>query len=1139
MGIKVALEHRTSYRFDRLVTIHPHVVRLRPAPHSRTTIESYSLTVEPANHFVNWQQDPFGNFMARLVFPERARELTITVGLVADLAVVNPFDFFIEDYAEHYGFTYPAELAADLEPYLRPVDEGGPGSGPGPLVRGWLKDFTVADQTRIVDFLVQINAAVQRSVGYSVRMEPGVQTPDHTLSTAIGSCRDSAWLLVSLLRELGLAARFVSGYLVQLTSDVPSLDGPSGPAADFTDLHAWAEVYIPGAGWIGMDPTSGLFAGEGHIPLSATPHPSTAAAISGSTGIAQTTLEYSNVVRRVHEDPRVTLPYISEQWVAVQKVGQEVDRRLTEADVRLTMGGEPTFVSIDDLTAPEWTIAADGPQKRERAGVLAQRLRGIYAANGIVHRGQGKWYPGEPLPRWQIVLHWRADGQPLWSDPSLFADPWAEPSDSLASGAAPDAGDQRRDAGVAEAGAFAESIAAYFGLPQSQVRPAFEDPLAKLAALVRLPAGEPVSQDLTDDSPDARAELLTTLDESVETPTAFVLPLHRLAAPAEDRGDPDDAAAEPATVGWASADWRLRRGRIVLVPGDSPAGLRLPLDAISWQEPEPPVDPDPLEAKPELPATQLHRPRAIVVEATGAPTTALVIEARGGLIHVFLPPIQELDPWVELIGAIDHAASSLGLPLVLEGYPPPNDPRLKTLSVTPDPGVIEVNVQPVAGWDEQVALTTTLYEQARLSRLGTETFAVDGSHRGTGGGNHITVGGATPAESPLLRRPDLLVSLLTHWQRHPALSYLFSGQFIGPTSQAPRADEGRPESLYEMEIAFSEIERAIARAGGRPDGSAAPWVVDRALRHLLTDLTGNTHRAEFCIDKLYSPDSARGRLGLLELRGFEMPPHAQMALVQALLVRSLVSRFWDEPLRAPLIRHGDNLHGRYLLPHYVISDIAEVAADLRAHGIDFQTSWLDPFFEFRFPRLGTVTVGGMGLELRWAIEPWHVLGEEATAGGTARYVDSSVERLQVSLTGASGPGQVWVTCNGYPVPLQPTHVPGLLVAGVRYRAWQPPSSLHPTIPSDSPLVFDVVDAVSGVSLGGATYHVSHPGGRSYETPPVNAMEAESRRTRRFDAAGHSPGEIDINQLRERAGLLAVDHNAPGMLDLRRARAICR
>ncbi len=1139
MGIKVALEHRTTYRFDRLVTIHPHVVRLRPAPHSRTKIDSYSLTVEPANHFVNWQQDPFGNFMARLVFPERARELSITVGLVADLAVVNPFDFFIEEYAEHYGFAYPPDLAADLEPYLRPVDEGDPGSGPGPLVNGWLKNFTVADETRIVDFLVQLNAAVQQSVGYSVRMEPGVQTPDFTLNTAIGSCRDSAWLLVSLLRELGLAARFVSGYLVQLTSDVPSLDGPSGPAADFTDLHAWAEVYIPGAGWIGMDPTSGLFAGEGHIPLSATPHPSTAAAITGSTGVAQTTLEYSNVVRRVHEDPRVTLPYTPAQWAAVQRVGQEVDRRLTDSDVRLTMGGEPTFVSIDDLTADEWTTAADGPHKRERAGVLAERLRAIYSPNGIVHRGQGKWYPGEPLPRWQIVLHWRADGSPLWSGQSLFADPWAEESteDRDGTGAAGTAGPGRREAGVADARAFTESVAGYFGLPLSQVRPAFEDPLAKLAAQVRLPVGEPVTEDITGDTPDARRELLARLDASVTEPTAYVLPLHRLAA--EVAADSPDVTegAEPVrapTVGWASADWTLRRGRIVLLPGDSPAGLRLPLDAISWQAAEPPVDPDPLAAKPALPVPPAGRPRAVVVEPAGVPTTALVIEARGGLINVFLPPIEELDPWVELIGAVDHAASVLGLPLVLEGYPPPGDPRLKTLSVTPDPGVIEVNVQPVASWDEQVELTTTLYEQARLSRLGTETFAVDGSHRGTGGGNHITVGGASPAESPLLRRPDLLVSLLTHWQRHPSLSYLFSGQFIGPTSQAPRADEGRPESLYEMEIAFSEIARQV-----RPDGSVAPWVVDRALRHLLTDLTGNTHRAEFCIDKLYSPDSARGRLGLLELRGFEMPPHAQMALVQALLVRALVSRFWDEPLTAPLIRHGDNLHGRFLLPHYVIADIAEVAADLRSRGLNFQTSWLDPFFEFRFPRLGTVSVAGMGLELRWAIEPWRVLGEEATAGGTARYVDSSVERLQVSLTGASGPGQVWVTCNGYPVPLQPTHVPGLLVAGVRYRAWQPPSSLHPTIPPDSPLVFDVVDAVSGLSLGGATYHVSHPGGRSYDTPPVNAMEAESRRTRRFDAAGHSPGEIDINQLRERAGLLAVDHNAPGMLDLRRARAICR
>jgi uncharacterized protein (DUF2126 family)/transglutaminase-like putative cysteine protease len=1134
VGIKVALEHRTTYHFDRLVTIHPHVVRLRPAPHSRTKIEAYSLTIEPADHFINWQQDPFGNFMARLVFPERAKELSITVGLVADLTVVNPFDFFIEEYAEHYGFVYPADLESDLEPYLRPVDEREPGTGPGPLVTNWLKNFTIQPETAIVDFLVQLNGAIQHDVGYSVRMEPGVQTPDYTLSSAIGSCRDSAWLLVALLRELGLAARFVSGYLVQLTSDIPSLDGPSGPTADFTDLHAWAEVYIPGAGWIGMDPTSGLFAGEGHIPLSATPHPSTAAAITGSTGIAQTTLEYSNVVRRIHEDPRVTLPYTPSQWAAVQSVGALVDKRLEVGDVRMTMGGEPTFVSIDDGTSAEWTIDADGPKKRERAGVLAERLRGIYATGGVVHRGQGKWYPGEPLPRWQIALHWRSDGVPLWSDPALLADPWATEKD--AEPGEPAARSESTSPDLA--GRFVGAVAEFFELPASQVRPAYEDALGKLAQQVRMPAGEPVVTDLEADSPDARLELLHELDGSVTEPSAFVLPIHRLAAPepAPEAVTDDPAPSKrPPTIGWGSADWRLRRGRIVLLTGDSPAGLRLPLDAISWVPPELEPEPDPLAAKPPLPVVERGpKPRAVVVPAEGAPTTALVAEVRDGLLYVFLPPVEELDPWVELVAAVDYAATAVGSPVVLEGYGPPNDPRLQTLSVTPDPGVIEVNIQPLASWDEQVAVTTTLYEQARQSRLGTETFAVDGSHRGTGGGNHITIGGRTPAESPLLRRPDLLVSLLTHWQRHPSLSYLFSGQFIGPTSQAPRADEGRSETLYEMEIAFSEIARQT-----REDGTVAPWVVDRALRHLLTDITGNTHRAEFCIDKLYSPDSARGRLGLLELRGFEMPPHAQMALVQTLLVRSLVSRFWDDPLQAPLIRHGDDLHGRYLLPHYVIADIAEVAADLRAHGIDFRTSWLDPFTEFRFPRLGSTTVGEMELELRWAIEPWQVLGEEATAGGTARYVDSSVERLQVSLTGAAGSGQVWVTCNGFPVPLRPTHIPGLQVAGVRYRAWAPPSSLHPTIPPDSPLVFDVVDAGSGVSLGGATYYVSHPGGRSYDHPPVNAMEAEARRTRRFDAAGHSPGDIDLTQLRERAGLLAVDSIAPGMLDLRRARAICR
>jgi uncharacterized protein (DUF2126 family) len=340
--------------------------------------------------------------------------------------------------------------------------------------------------------------------------------------------------------------------------------------------------------------------------------------------------------------------------------------------------------------------------------------------------------------------------------------------------------------------------------------------------------------------------------------------------------------------------------------------------------------------------------------------------------------------------------------------------------------------------------------------------------------------------------------------------------------------------LYELEIAFAEIARLTAGKSS----SARPWVTDRALRHLLTDITGNTHRAEFCIDKLYDPDSARGRLGLLELRGFEMPPHFQMAMVQSLLVRALVAWFWDEPLRAPLIRHGENLHGRYLLPHFLIHDIAEVTADLRAHDINFDTSWLDPFTEFRFPRIGTAVFDHIEVELRGAIEPWNVLGEESAASGTARYVDSSVERIQVRLVGADRHRYI-VTCNGYPVPLLATDKPDIQVGGVRFRAWQPPSALHPTITVDGPLRFELVDAMTGFSKGGCTYHVSHPGGRSYDNPPVNAVEAESRRGRRFEATGFTPGKVDLSDLREKQARLSTDVGAPGILDLRRVRTVLR
>jgi uncharacterized protein (DUF2126 family)/transglutaminase-like putative cysteine protease len=1087
--MKIALEHRTTYRFDRPIAIGPHVIRLRPAPHSRTPIEAYSLTISPADHFINWQQDPFGNYLARVVFPSKANELVITVGLVADMGVINPFDFFIESYAETYPFSYPPELEADLKPYL-----DIPASALGPQIKEWVAGNTTppSDAQPTVQFLGALNSAIYSDVDYSTRMEAGVQTPDETLTRRIGSCRDSAWLLVTALRQCGLAARFVSGYLVQLAPDQPSVDDASGPTEDFTDLHAWAEVYIPGAGWIGLDATSALFAGEGHIPLAATPHPASAAAITGATEPSVTTMEFANTVRRAEQDPRTTLPYTAAQIDDIQRLGEALDGRLQAAGLELTMGGEPTFVSTDDMTSAQWTVAADGPEKRQLANRLAAALTDRFAQGGLVQRSEGRWYPGEPLPRWQIGLIWRSDGEPLWSDPALLADPFDSASRDL---------DAR-----ASAERLARAITTDFGLPDDQVQPAFEDPLARLATEVSQPAGPRPALD--PEKPDP--QLVGKLDRSETQPAAWVLPL------------------VPAWFGegWVSPTWRTRRGRLVLVPGDSSAGSRLPLDALSWTDPDFAGEESYTRAGPSL-NEAAGRPRAVLVDPRDAPArTALVVEPRDCFVHVFLPPLERLEKFIELVGLVNRAATRTGTAIILEGYGPPPDSRIKTLLITPDPGVIEVNVHPTSSWAELSDLTQTLYGIAREQRLCAETFGLDGRHSGTGGGNHLTLGGPEPMRSPLLQRPDLLVSMITFWQHHPGLSYLFAGRFVGPTSQAPRVDEGRPETLYELEIAFAEIDELA-------DTEHRPWAVDRALRNLLTDITGNTHRAEFCVDKLYNPNSTRGRLGLLELRGFEMPPHPDMALVQALLVRALVARFAAERYSAPLVRWGATLHERFMLPHFVLADLAEVVTDLRVHDIEFELSWLLPFVEFRFPRIGATKISGVELELRSAIEPWHVLGEEAATGGTARYVDSSTERLQVAVSGFV-PERHVLTCNGRPVPLAATGTPGNYVAGVRYKAWNPWSSLHPTLGVDSPLTFDLIDRGSRFSLGGATYHVIHPGGRSYDSPPINASEAEARRARRFAAMGHATGMIDPEALD--AQLItrsAGDDEYPLTLDLRR------
>ncbi|BBT19050.1 IMP dehydrogenase [Metapseudomonas otitidis] len=1092
MSIHVALHHVTHYRYDRAIALGPQVIRLRPAPHSRTRILGYSLKVLPEQHFINWQQDPQGNYLARLVFPEKTGELKVEVDLVAEMAVFNPFDFFLEPYAELAPFDYTADEARELAPYLIRLPAT-------PLFADYLAGV---DRTPrgTVDFLVELNQRLANDIRYLIRLEPGVQSPEESLEKGSGSCRDSAWLLVQLLRHLGLAARFVSGYLIQLTADQKALDGPSGTEVDFTDLHAWCEVYLPGAGWIGLDPTSGLFAGEGHIPLACSPEPSSAAPISGMLEECECEFSHSMRVERVWEAPRVTRPYSDAQWQAIQDLGRRIDRDLLARDVRLTMGGEPTFVAIDYPDDPEWNTAALGPNKRRLAAELFHRLRDHYAPQGLVHFGQGKWYPGEQLPRWSLNCFWRKDGEPVWQDRALLAD-------------------ERRDYGAdAELAArFLAGVAQQLGLPDSALFPAYEDALYYLWRERRLPINvTPDDPRLAD--PLERERLRRVFERGLGSVVGQVLPLAR----------------SPAGDAWQTGPWFLRDEHCRLIPGDSPLGYRLPLDSQPWvseadypyvQAADPSQAFPPLRRAAELrtqprhgAATPAQQPPGPHQSAGGITRTALCAEPREGRLYLFMPPLGELEAYLELVAAIEATAGALACPVLLEGYEPPRDPRLECFRVTPDPGVIEVNIHPASSWDELEERTEFLYEVARQTRLASEKFMVDGRHVGTGGGNHFVLGGATPADSPFLRRPDLLRSLVSYWHNHPSLSYLFSGLFIGPTSQAPRVDEARNDALYELEVAFSQMPA--------PGSDCSPWLVDRLLRNLLVDVTGNTHRAEFCIDKLYSPDSASGRLGLLELRAFEMPPHARMSLAQQLLLRGLVARFWEAPYAPPkLARWGTDLHDRFMLPHVVRQDFEDVVQELNEAGYPVRSDWFDPHFEFRFPRYGDFAVKGIELELRQALEPWHVLGEEGTIGGTVRYVDSSLERVQVRLGGLA-PDRYVLTCNGEPVPLQNTGRVGEYIGAVRYRAWQPAACLQPTIGVHAPLVFDLVDTWMQRSLGGCQYHVAHPGGRNYERVPVNAYEAESRRLARFFRHGHTPGTLEVTAP-ERSDEL------PMTLDLRR------
>jgi len=833
----------------------------------RGELETYALHVD-VEHRLQWQRDALGNSVARVLFrPETlVPQITFRVELVCNVHAVNPFDFVVDERSTTMPFTYPDALKGDLAPFLR-LDDAALRSGA--LVEALSKDLPREGNT--VSLLVELNRQVNERVRYVIREEAGVYTPEETLTHGQGSCRDSALLLVRLLRERGLAARFVSGYLVQLKDDGLLPDEKKGMSQDVVDLHAWAEVYLPGAGWVGLDATSGLLCGEGHIPLVSTTSPELAAPIDGTAGAVANAFVVRMEVERLASEPAPVRPYQAGTYEALLAAADLTDARLAEANVALTIGGEPTWTSRLHAEAPEWRDKALGHTKTEQGARFAQELRREFAPEGCVLRSTGKTYPGESLPRWVLWVLGMRDGAPLFP-----------PREACAA-----TGD------LEAAERFAVALAKVLDVGVEPLA-AYEDPSALLELEAKLPTDvDPHKGSLDDED---RARLARILDRGAKTPVGYVLPLARVFGK------------------FRSDHWRFRRERLYLVPGDSPLGLRLPLSSLAGDLlPIPPEEAgkDPRRPKNEHPEAVEDAWKKLVQQGPlGGMRTALAIEPRDGKLHVFLPPFTTADDFIACLAAVDRVRVALGQDVELEGYPPPSKHELFRLMLAPDPGVIELNLPPAASAREYAGFVERAYACALAAGLTSEKYLIDGRLSGSGGGNHVTLGGPSTEESVFLTRPDVFASLLTFVQHHPSLSYAFSGLFVGPTSQAPRVDEGRMDVLPELQIALREA--FDVSLGEEP---IEPWLVDRLFRDLLVDLTGNTHRAELCIDKLYDFRTAYGRQGVVELRAFEMPPHPHMTVAQGVLMRALVASFCAAPYDHALVNFAARLHDEFLLPY--------------------------------------------------------------------------------------------------------------------------------------------------------------------------------------------------------------------------------
>ncbi|MBZ0189656.1 MAG: transglutaminase family protein [Candidatus Obscuribacterales bacterium] len=1064
------IQHITKYTYEKPVSLGPHVVRLRPAAHAKADILSYSLSIEPECQ-IRWHYDPWNNQTARLSFPPDfiGSELTITVDTTIETRPVNPFDFFVENWCESLPFQYPASLADELSPFLKSPQGGA-------LFKKFTKEHP--PQGGFIDYLVDVNKIVSEKIAYVVREETGIQESEQTLSLQSGSCRDSAVLLMDVYRSAGLAARFASGYLLQAL-EPEDADKSKEKHRVQLDLHAWAEVYVPGAGWVGLDATSGMLCGEEHIPLACAATPLEAAPVTGTASSVASKFETFSEAVKLGLEVEPERPYTESDWRRILECGQAVDASLLKSGVELTSGGEPTWTTDDMSNLPEWSTQALGEKKWLKAARLFVGLSKRFADGVLPIVGAGKLYPHETSPRWALTLLWRKDEEPIWLNQDLID--W-EITEKC----------RNYSRGIELCLEFGRVLSEKLGVKANLIA-GYEDPCHFVVEEENLPDDIELveileSSDFSDR--ENRKRLARVLERGLNEVVGYCLPLSH------------------SEKGWFSGSWSFRREHMYLVNGDSPMGLRLPLDRILTNaESVWPSDPSLVEEKIPDKVAAKSRKRAAggnvalaEAEPEERPRTALCLEPRADGVGVFIPPLSKVDEYLELVTAVEEAAAQSGIKVRIEGYPPSPDPRLRSLSVTPDPGVVEVNLPVCSSLREYARSMALVAETASESGLATEKYQLDGRIIGTGGGHHITLGGPSPLKSPFIENPHILASLIRYFQNHPSLSYLFTGLFVGPCSQAPRIDEARLDSLYELELALAQFPA--------PDTEAPPWTSDRLLRHILADMTGNTHRAEICIDKLYNPDIATGRLGIVEFRAFEMPFHYKMAVVEMLLLRALVAMFAIRPFIGKPIRWGTALHDKFMLPHYLYDDLRDVLFDLQREGFNFDQEWFRPMLEFRFPVVGRLQAESVELELRVAHEPWHVLAEASGAQNLSRPVDSSMERLQIKVKNWIDNRHIAIV-NGMQIPMVRTATVGEFIAGVRFRAWRPPACLQPNINVHHPLKFELVDTWSKRSLGACRYYVVHPEGLYYEEIPLTRIEARSRTQNRFSIGNHTPWPVDF------------------------------